>query len=78
MVTLFDNESGANLGTISDAELKFLFDHLEEESSEDTDYYLMGLTVDLLEAEGADAPLVALLRKAIGDRDGVEIRWERA
>jgi hypothetical protein len=26
----------------------------------------------------ADAPLIALLRKAIGDRDGVEIRWERA
>jgi processive 1,2-diacylglycerol beta-glucosyltransferase len=77
MITIFDNETGARIGQITEAELRFLFDHLEEESLEDRDYYIMGATVDLLESKGADAKLVKLLRNAIGDRDGVEIRWQR-
>lgn len=78
MITLYDNDTNQQIGQITEAELHFLFDHLEEESLEDRDYYLMGATVDLLESEGADEQLVALLRQAIGNRDGVEIRWERA
>lgn len=78
MITLYDNESGARIGQITEAELRFLFEHLEEESLEDRDYYIMGATVDLLESQGADGQLVALLRTAIGDRDGVEIRWQRS
>ena len=77
MITLFDNESGTRIGQISEAELQFLFKHLEEESLEDRDYYIMGATVDLLESQGADTQLVGLLRGAIGERDGVEIRWQR-
>ena len=53
-------------------------DHLEEESGEDQDYYFSAATIDALEEEGADAELVALLRQALGDREGVELRWERA
>jgi processive 1,2-diacylglycerol beta-glucosyltransferase len=53
-------------------------DRLEEESSEDDDYYLNRSTVDFLESEGADPELTALLRKLLGDRDEAEIRWTRS
>ena len=76
MINIFDNESGVPLGAISEEQLAFLRSQLEEESTEDTDYYIMSPTVDLMEANGADAALVAILRKAIGARDGVEIRFE--
>ncbi len=77
MYTVYDNDSGAVLGTMTSAQLAFLADHLEEESTEDRDYYIMSPTVDMMEANGADADLIALLRTGIGSRDGVEIHWSR-
>lgn len=78
MITLTNNETGAALGEISEEALAFLTSQLEEESSEDTDYYIMSVTVDAMEAAGADPSLIGLLRGAIGDAEGVEIRWSRA
>ncbi len=78
MIKLYDSETGAALGRITDEQFTFLEDHLEEESEDDQDYYLSAATIDVLAEDGADAELVALLRKALGDRDGVELRWERA
>ena len=78
MIKLYDSETGAALGRITDEQFTFLEDHLEEESEDDQDYYFSAATIDVLAEEGADAELVALLRKALGDRDGLELRWERA
>lgn len=78
MIALRDKETGADLGTISEQELEFLADQLEEEFEEDRDYYINQTTVDLIEKNGADPELIALLRRAIGDREGVEIEWSRA
>ena len=64
-------------GEVTDAELKVLFENLEEESTEDTDYYITPDTVDYLEGRGADARLVNMLRQAIGSGDGIDIRWAR-
>jgi len=75
MPKLYSEEIDQDLGEISDAELKVLFDNLEEESREDTDYYITSDTVDYLESRGADAKLVAILRKAIGDSAGIDVRW---
>lgn len=77
MYTVYDNDTGIVLGAMSDEQLAFLADHLEEESVEDRDYYIMSPTVDLMEANGADPVLIALLRKGIGGNDGVEIHWTR-
>ena len=77
MIQLHDAESGAPIGPITDAQLEFLVDRLEEESPDDRDYYINRATVDGFEEEGADAALVALLRKALGERDEMEIRWTR-
>jgi hypothetical protein len=77
MVRLFDSETGRVIGEIADAQLQFLVDQLEEESSDDRDYYVNADTIDLLEQDGADPALVKLLRDALGTREGMDVRWER-
>jgi hypothetical protein len=64
------------LGAISDADVKVLIDELEEEDIADDDYFIDGATVSILEAAGASKGLVDLLLAAIGDSDGIDIRWE--
>lgn len=76
-ISLYDNDSGAALGAISESDLQFLVDNLEEETSDDKDYYLRPETLVMLEERGASPQLMGLLRKALGDREGFEIRWER-
>jgi processive 1,2-diacylglycerol beta-glucosyltransferase len=78
MIELHDAERGTRLGTISDEQLQFLVDALEEESSTDRDYYISVDTVDMLEEDGADRQLIDILRSALGGREGVDIRWSRA
>lgn len=78
MVMIFDKQSGAELGTITDEQLQFLADHLEEESESDDDYYLNRTTVDFLEGEGAAPEVIAVLRRALDGRDEAEIRWTRS
>jgi hypothetical protein len=77
MPRLYIEETNQVLGEISEAELKVLFENLEEESTEDTDYYITLDTVDYLASRGADAKLVGFLRQAIGTSDGIDIRWAR-
>jgi processive 1,2-diacylglycerol beta-glucosyltransferase len=77
MVKLYDKASGAEFGTVNEEQLRVLFDQLEEESASDDDYYINRETVYMLEQEGADAGLIALLRQAMGDREDMDIRWER-
>ncbi len=77
MIELRDTANDALLGTITEEELGFLVEELEEESAEDRDYYLTSDTVDMLEEDGADAALIATLRQALGGREAVEIKWVR-
>jgi hypothetical protein len=77
MVNVYNAETGALLGEISEDQLQLLVDQLEEESSDDHDYYLNVETIDLFEQSGADYALIGLLRKAIGTQEDVEIRWSK-
>ena len=65
------------LGNISDADVKVLIAELEEEDMADQDYFIDGATVSILEAGGASKELVAMLLAAIGNSDGVDVRWEK-
>ena len=78
MIQLHEKETGIFVGTVTDAQLQFLIEQLEEESTDDMDYYIDHDTLDLFEARGAEAALLALLRQALGTRDGIEIVWSRA
>lgn len=77
MITLHDKETGAFVGEITEEELQFLLDELEEETTEDRDYYLNRDELEVLEEEGADEALIIMLRKALGDREEMEIEWTR-
>ena len=78
VINLYDAESGAPVGSISDEQLQFLMEELEEESLEDRDYYLTPDTVDMLESDGADMELVNVLRSALAGREGMDVRWSRS
>jgi hypothetical protein len=77
VIKLKDKDTGAPIGEISEAQLQFLMDQLEEEHSEDVDYYLNRTTLEMLKDRGMDAGLASLLDGALGDRDDIEIEWSR-
>jgi hypothetical protein len=78
MISLYNSATGELLGTIGEEDLKLMQSDLEEESIKDTDYYINQATVDWFETQGAAPAFVALLRKALGSTDDMDIRWERA
>ena len=71
------NEKGTNrpLGQITEAQLQYLIDHLEEEGTEDQDYAVTPLLLEYFEGLGADPELISLLKDALGDREEIEIVW---
>ncbi len=77
MIQLYNEDTGVLIGEISAKQLSFLVNELEEDSIEDKDYYLSGATVDMLEVDGADPDLIALLRKALDEHGEVNIVWKR-
>ena len=78
MVQLYDDQSGDLIGTITEEQLKYLIDQLEEEDSEDRNYYIDRTTLEWFEENAVDPGMEAMLRQAMGDRSGMDIRWKRA
>jgi hypothetical protein len=78
MIQLHDTDTGASIGAITEDNLRFLIDQLEEESGEDQDYYINEPTLDIFEKGGADTALLSLLRSALNGRTEMEIRWSRS
>lgn len=75
MIELREKGSETRIGEVSDEQLQFLIDQLEEEDLEDHDYAITPMLLQMFEAEGADDSLVSLLREALGDRATMEIVW---
>ncbi|MFZ2358955.1 MAG: galactosyldiacylglycerol synthase [Anaerolineae bacterium] len=76
MVHIYNDTSDEFVGSISDEDFAFMQRDLEEESLEDTNYYINQATVDMFEQQGASPALVAVLRTALADAEDVDIRWE--
>jgi hypothetical protein len=77
MIRLVSKDTGKPIGAVSESDLQVLVDQLEEEDTEDTDYYISADTIDLLEENGASADLLRILRQALGDAEGIEVSWKR-
>ena len=58
-------------------QLEFLMNEFEEESTDDTDYYLNTVTLEMLAERPVDPELLGLLRQGLGDRQEMEIEWVR-
>lgn len=77
MIDVYNKATNELLGSITDADLQVLADALEEESSEDQDYYIDAATIDVIGDGKATEHLLKLLRTALGEAEGVDIRWTR-
>lgn len=77
MIKIFNKETNEFLGRISETDLQFLADHLEEESIHDTDYYIQQETLSRFPQQGASAKLTEVLNGGIRNGNAIEIRWER-
>jgi hypothetical protein len=76
MPRLYNKQTNALLGELTETDVDCLVDVLEEEDSKDVDYFIDLDTVDILEDNGASQQLVKMLRAAIGATEGVDVRWE--
>jgi hypothetical protein len=77
MIDLYNKATNELLGSITEADLEVLVDALEEEASDDQDYYIDSATIDVIGDGKATDHLLKVLRTALGDSEGVDIRWSR-
>jgi processive 1,2-diacylglycerol beta-glucosyltransferase len=77
MIRLTDAADGKLVGEVTEQQFKVLAGDLEEESVEDEDYWIDEATLEMLEEDGADPKLVAMLKKALGAREGFDCRWQK-
>ncbi len=78
MIVLTNKDTGIEIGTITEAQLQFLIDQLEEENPNDTDYWLNRTELEIFKENGADPELLALLEKGMGEAEDMEVSWARA
>ena len=77
MIRLRDKGASTELGSITEEDLQFLIDNLEEEWEEDQDYYLNRQTLEMLKGRGISTSLAQMLERAMGEGDDVEVEWSR-
>jgi processive 1,2-diacylglycerol beta-glucosyltransferase len=77
MIDVYDNDTNELIGSITEADLKVLQDHLEEESLDDQDYYIDRATIDVIDDGQATEHLMNVLRKALGTKESIDIRWQK-
>jgi hypothetical protein len=77
MIDVYNKATNELLGSITEADLQVLVDALEEEASDDQDYYIDAATIDVIGDGTATDHLLKVLRAALGDAEGVDIRWSR-
>ena len=77
MIDLYNAATNQLIGSITESDLQVLIDALEEESTQDQDYFVDAATIDVIADGKATEHLVGLLRGALGSSEGVDIRWAR-
>ncbi len=77
MIELYNKANNDYLGKISEEELQFLIDNLEEENMTDEDYYIDKPTLEFLKERGASPDLVKIIEDTMGDNEFIEISYKR-
>lgn len=76
-IRITEKASGRSLGEVSEQDLAVLVGYMEEESSQDQDYFVESTAIEALERRGASTGFVAMLKGALGSSDGIDIVWSR-
>ncbi len=77
MIQISDQDTGKFIGLVSEEDCQFLINELEEEGIDDKDYAITPLLLEFWETHGQQPEVVKLLRFALGEREGMNIIWER-
>jgi hypothetical protein len=75
MIRLFEKSTGREVAQITDEQLRYMVEQLEEETLTDRDYSITPLTIEYFASRGADQALIASLEKALNGREEVIIEW---
>ena len=75
MILLFNTHSDMRIGEVTEEQFAVMQTWLEEEGTDDDDYYVNQATIDLLQEKGVDPALIAVLQRAIADNGEADIRW---
>jgi hypothetical protein len=76
MYRLIDIAGNQELGIITEEQVQFLIDNLEEEGIEAQDYFVDHDTLDFLEESSCDEELLQMLTEALEWRESIDIRYE--
>ncbi len=76
MIRLFDGDSDAEIGEISEEQFGLMQESLVEETLDEYSYSIDAAALSTLESSGAEANVVNLLRRALGERTSMEVRIE--
>jgi hypothetical protein len=77
MYRLTNKLTDVMIGTITEEQLQFMINHLEEENLNDQDYWLHKSLLNTFQENGADPELILLLTVAFGENEELEIVWEK-
>ena len=75
MLDLRNKGTSVFIGQIDEDELDFLIEMLEEEDSQDKDYWIDQTTLDYFKENDCPPRLLEMLQGAIGNGEGIEIEW---
>ena len=73
---LIDIEHDNEIGVVTEDQVQFLIDNLEEEGFEDQDYYIDPESLSFLAENGCDEELLAMLTDALEGRVNIDVRYE--
>ena len=76
MYQLIDIEHDNEIGVITENQVQFLIDNLEEEGVEDQDYYIDPESLSFLAENGCDEELLTMLTDALEGRVNIDVRYE--
>ena len=76
MYQLMDIEHDDEIGIITEDQVQFLIDNLEEEGVEDQDYYIDSEALSFLAENGCDEELLTMLAEALDGRVNIDVRYE--
>ena len=76
MYQLMDIEHDNEIGIVTEDQVQFLIDNLEEEGLEDQDYYIDSDALSFLAENGCDEELLTMLTEALEGRINIDVRYE--
>lgn len=76
MYRLIDIEHDDEIGIVTEDQVQFLIDNLEEAGVEDQDYYIDSEALSFLAENGCDQELYMMLADALEDRIHIDLRYE--